>query len=205
MLRSPTWNYHSQTLTRIRSGSRPSSSDDSLCFSSMGWKDELHLALQEKADMECKLIGLKQVVDEFIIRLDFLLKCQASPEVCLNDLRDIRSELTCITSELQVNPCENERLRNENSRLRRIVDEASKGPEVQRLLRLIDEKDREIEKIKLTTDLDQQRRELSRDAEINRLKNALDTTTRLVERWKRIYHEGVGRSKIDSKSTYRSS
>ncbi len=155
--------------------------------------------------MECKLIGLKQVVDEFIIRLDFLLKCQASPEVCLNDLRDIRSELNCITLELQVNTGENDRLRQENARLRRIIDEPSKDQEVQRLRKLIDEKDREIEKIKLTTDLDQQRRELSRDAEVNRLKHALDTTTRLVERWKRIYHEDVSRSKIDYKSTQRSS
>jgi hypothetical protein len=44
-------------------------------------------------DLESQVIGLKLLIEEFVVRFDFMLKCNASVEACLLDLRDLEGQL----------------------------------------------------------------------------------------------------------------
>lgn len=56
-------------------------------------RQRLISALADNRDLNVQLIGLRGVVEEFIVRLDFMLKCKESPESCLNDLRQLSDDL----------------------------------------------------------------------------------------------------------------
>lgn len=186
-------------------------------------KDRLIGALADKRDLERQLIGLKQVVEEFMVRLDFMLKCQASPEACLRDLQDLGFELSSLVNdvsgdkrndrisilvELSKSRHENESLREENSNLQELVDflentrvdEADSSRKIAALESKVADhkeeisvKEAEIETLKLSHEVERKRMEQTHGEECIKLKGSLSAANRIVERWKKIYHEDMVR------------
>ena len=207
-------------------------------------KDKLITTIAEKRDLQRQLIGLKQVVEEFIVRLDFMLKCRASPETFIDDLRELGTELGLMMEEAQDTSAlrtdidrfqtttELARLRHEADCLRlekMKLEETVKSLEQSRI-ELIDSekqksdldllvsetkqelilKDEEVHSLRESHKLEIERMERLHEEKIIKLKNSLSASNRIIDRWKKIYHEdmlrlqgriGASQSTVNSKQS----
>ena len=182
-------------------------------------RQRLVSALADNRDLNMQLIGLKKVVEEFIVRLDFMLKCRESPEACLNDLRQLSDDLDVL-----VQDCCNEEqgcrtdsayqmrqlcaLEHENRKLKEMVsflegeraelrESVRKSSQLESLLadaqKKLAEKDGELSELSLRHETELKRIRSVQNEEVSELKKSIAASNRIIERWKNIYHEDMMR------------
>ncbi len=216
-----------RSQSSVKVVSRPSTPSRSAIGADL-MKDRLIAALAEKRDLQRQLIGLKQVVEEFIVRLDFMLKCQSSPEACLEDLRDLGHELGVLVSDVdrerandstdsdrlqilvELSKCRSEcdSLKEQNKNLTHAIEflensrveqsDMSRNVEeldhsLSQVKRELASRDAEIESLQISHRHEMRRVEQEHEGQIIKLKNSICASNRIIDRWKKIYHEDMMR------------